>query len=126
MTRYLLTHDGCACRDPVPGQVETPREVKLWLWGKHVSSHTVHDFECPYYFHVGDVRLVEIVLEDCPARVMRHVLPCRLWVGSTVLCLIGNASEGQPYQEISDMGWVTECYRSEFQRLWHRRSVPHA
>lgn len=82
MSRYLITHEGCTCRDQARWQGALPLDAAVFLWGRDVTQHTVFDLECPYYFLRGDVYAIRATLFLYPLEVVRHVLPLDISVNT--------------------------------------------
>lgn len=104
--RYLIHHtDACECQYPnrFDTHVETPKEVCVYLWGRDIAQHIIYEGECPYRFHVGDIRLLEVLLADFRAREIRAYLPCTVWAGNEDLVYIG---DGEPRTMINYFRWI--------------------
>jgi len=77
-TRYLITHQRCACRIRDAAGLETPAEVACWFWGRNVLEHVVYEGECPYRFTVGDTDAIKAVLLLYKHDWVKHRLPLRI------------------------------------------------
>jgi hypothetical protein len=105
---YLVEHRACDCDTWTPQPCATAQDVAVYLWGRDVTQHVVWMGECPYQFHIGDVRLIQALLDDCPVAAIRPYLPCALWAGSQVLVVIGwvDVEARRPLRDISYMTWI--------------------
>jgi hypothetical protein len=104
--RYLIRHNaGCGCKDPNNGDthVETPYDVCVYLRGRDVLQHVVYEGECPYRFHISDIRLIYVLLHDFDVALIRPYLPCIVWAGTGDLVHIG---DGEHRTIINYFRWI--------------------
>lgn len=104
--RYLICHnDDCGCPEPhrYATDAATSQEVSEYLWGRDVLQHIVYEGECPYRFHVSDIRLIDVLLQDFSVAIIRAYLPCIVWAGFGDLVHIG---DGEHRTIINYFRWI--------------------